>query len=262
MRISDILPKVLAESPAWSELMEVMDQVIGETAEHRINAMANQRNMDYIRNIVVASEPELGDTSAVLNPDANAADQVQADSTGISYVNLSDDALAHLARIAAFIGYSYRDDGVLTAEEYYRFIDAFSSFLPYAGTNLFIEFFSFLIGGNVGLDNMWLDLNDRNLYPENDLHIVGRRASIDGNMEPDKNVVPTPYVNVLYPLQILGRIQGTEAQTRLFYSAAPIHLVVNDRIIDIEFPQLALRLHMSNVVNIVEHVVNFELMEA
>ena len=259
MKISDILPKVLAESPAWSELMEVMDQVVGETAEHRINAMANQRNMDYIRNIVVASEPELGDTSAVLNPDANEADRIQADYTGISYVDLSDDALEHLARIATFIGYSYRDDGVLTAEDYYRFIDAFSSFLPYAGTNLFVEFFSFLIGGNVGLDNMWLDLADRNLYPENDPHIIGRRASVDGNMEPDKNVVPTPYVNVLYPLQVF-RIEGVEAQDRLFYSAAPIHLVVNDRITDITFDTSELRLHMAST-STAEYVVNFEPLE-
>ena len=243
--VSHILPKVLAESPSWSQLIAIMDQVVGETARHRIDAMSHQRDMDYVRRITTASRARPEDPA-----------------TGISYLNLSDDALSHLSRIAAFIGYSYRDGGVLTAEEYYRFVDGFSAFIPYAGTNLFLDFFSYLVGGDLDIEPLWLDLRDGTLKAENDPEIAGRRAGVDGGMEVGKDALPTPYINVLYPEEIYGRIQEPEAQNRLFYSISPLHIVVHDRIVDTTFARMDLYLHAAGAgLNLVEHEVNFAPLE-
>ena len=88
MRITPLLPQVLANERIWADLFEEVDQVLNAPAERRIKKLANRHNIDAL------------------------LDTVRGKVVPITVVN-DGDTRGLITNIAEFLGYAYRDGGKL-----------------------------------------------------------------------------------------------------------------------------------------------------
>ena len=118
MRITPLLPQVLASERLWADLFEEVDQVLNVPAERRIKKLANRHNIDAL------------------------LDTVRGKVVPITVVN-DGDTRGLITNIAEFLGYAYRDGGKLDTIEYYRFVEESTRFIHEKGTEEYLNFFSF-----------------------------------------------------------------------------------------------------------------------
>ena len=105
MRISPLLPKILANEQLWADLFEEVDQILNVPAEKRINKLANRYNIDSLLNTIRGRPVPI----TVVD---------DADTRGL------------ITHIAEFLGYAYRDGGKLDTIEYYRFVEESTPIYP------------------------------------------------------------------------------------------------------------------------------------
>ena len=208
MQISPILPKVLSSEPIWADLFKVVDEVLNTPTESRINKLAQRHNIDAL------------------------LDTVRGRPVPIDLVEDSDTR-ALITNIAEVLGYAYRDSGKLNTIEYYRFVEESTRFIHDKGTEQYLNFFSFMAGVLFEVTPLWYRPETKELLPESSAVIEGDRFGLDDTVEP--KAFPMPYVELHSNSEWTSRFTLKE-QTDLFYSIAPMNVVLRDLVTAIDIP--------------------------
>lgn len=198
MRISHILPKLLSSSKLWSPVFKEADNVVGGPLETRIKQFKNRHNIDAI---------------------------VPVSRTEIKALDISDDfnATEIVKHFADLLGYHY---SVVSSDpnNFVRFVLEATRLIPFAGTNAFVNFMSYLLNTPIEVVPLWYDPDRSSFYTIDDPFIVNRRIVLDGE-SPTHNVYPTPYVR----LKILkGKEIDTQEFVSLFNSISPADMIIHE----------------------------------
>lgn len=226
MKISHILPELLAESSIWRNVFETADIVVGGPIETRIAKIRDRRSFETLL--------------------TNQTDVIRA-------IDIGDDTdtQTKIAALAFLLGLTNLIEDGFSSEIYTRFVEEAARFIQDKSTKKFINFFSYVFNASIEVVYLWYDPVAAEFYAEVDAEIQGRRLGVDGFDSFNYPVYPTPYVNLLIEPSFLT--SNTAAKIlELFYSICPLDHVVRDVIIRITSPVLLMYFKTASETELLE----------
>lgn len=208
MNYGQRLPSYLADVPAWVQLAEAMDTVLGKMLQERTQKLANVRDVNN------------------WHPKALAAKQ------GVAILDGSDRAYegevwndpASRVRTAMMLGFNFFNIYTLDADTYDQFVKMAVQFYPEQGTNTWADFLGFATNSMIRVSPLWTQ-DYASFLAEGD-PLIGTPVYEGGTW------YPTSHVDVKINANFSNKVDLVDFYDLLKF-AAPINLVFRD--VTIEF---------------------------
>jgi len=196
----------------WKAFFEETDEIVGKPLESRFIKFCHRHNVD---SMVAQFEGGLDSDSVELH--------------GL------------LLRYAQLLGYHY-DTGEITSKELYRYIEESTRFIPWQGTSAFLDFFGFVLDSSFQYDLLHYDPGSR------DFKTAEEAESIP-------SAYPTPYVRFTADQNFFTTEEQRSLRANvqsLFYSMAPMDMVIESIVTNLESPPATAKFRSFPTTAIVE----------
>lgn len=199
----DRLTTYLADTPAWSQLAEAMDEVLGQIVNDPARKLANIRDVNNWH--PKALEQKHG--VAIL------------DGTDRKFEGDEWNDPTWRVRSAMMLGFNFYNIYSLDTDTYDQFIKMAVQFYPEQGTNSWVDFLGFATNSLITVTQLWT-IDYVNFYPEGN-PLIGTPVYAGGEW------FPTSHVDIKINANFSSRVSLVDFYDLLIF-AAPVNLVFRD----------------------------------